>query len=839
MTYRSHNVGPSRAFDHIYDPLYVASDRKDVCRANHAALTKSAPIGIFPVYQSMFSELPRLTRNHYVMHRNPLPYYPELQVNPIRTYAYQQQHPDTSKVLGAERPKFFCHPNAGETGCNVRYEPGYVPGQGAESDGYCGCDEYEEGVDQRQQPRFREVASQTMYRESSAQTQPWMPTAVLKENAMPGAEIVYVAEMLQHTRFPGVNEVEIVERARRKRTWEYALGSCDSLDEWRQQKLVLQIFEWEEWVARERQIDRYQMLRLQLVAKIMEKRERDNHQATEGKMENTKRRINQARNQAMKKLEVNFERNLRKLERKRHEMSVRYGGKGRGQDTVETLALEALAGARKKYSKQSYDYDPNLIEVGLAKLDKKTTVPQKFVNPRDQRPELWKPKEVCRELQKGFWSDNFLRKLYESLKQFRNRKDSERAIPQCLIVVSSPTESVIVSPAAVSPEQENDNLYQQAVLLQKLIKGRATQEMIHRDYASEHDLMDDLIASHRLPVVEEFFPSDELHPPGAERSGGSVRERYLQILKNEQLLDEFIESSTHAQMSSLMSTLERELTRLQNERNTQAFYLLAERQRQLRESSTDCEHPPCIDRKQQLSSDEMALYLESALLEQESDNVDEMRDKIQQLARKFDEEADRRSDGSSLMMIGEADGLAGRGGNREVIGSIAGSLADEMLLPELYRRAARENIKFKQRSVLANVHELIYNRKEEDEKRTDGKVEGENAGPMDVDLMNGQPEERRVVHGLLDGIIDRAVLQPPVVESAYSENEVEELPEDEEEIGGSDFSALNYEGYEEEGEGGEMEEAVEEEEISRMANELIEDILSRVLDVSEHGEGEE
>ncbi|XP_058064885.1 cilia- and flagella-associated protein 91-like, partial [Anopheles bellator] len=323
MTYRSHMVGPSRAFDHIYDPLYVASDRKDVCRANHAALARSAPIGIFPVYQSMFSELPRLTRNHYVMHRNPLPYFPEVHVSPLRLHHPGVGGSDTSKVLGAERPKFFCHPNVGETGCNVRYVADSA------EDEYCGCDGYDqEGQDQ---PRFKEVASQTMYRESSAQTQPWMPTAVLKENVMPAAEIVYVAEMLQHTRYPGVNEVEIVERARRKRTWEYALGSCDSVDEWRQQKLMLQIFEWEEWVARERQIDRYQLLRLQLVAKIMEKRERDTHQATEGKMENTKRRINQARNHAMQKLEATFERNLRKLDRKRHEKNQRYGSRMRGQ----------------------------------------------------------------------------------------------------------------------------------------------------------------------------------------------------------------------------------------------------------------------------------------------------------------------------------------------------------------------------------------------------------------------------------------------------------------------------------------------------------------------------
>ncbi|XP_049534532.1 cilia- and flagella-associated protein 91-like [Anopheles darlingi] len=847
MTYRSHMVGPSRAFDHIYDPLYVASDRKDVCRANHAALARTAPIGIFPVYQSMFSELPRLTRNHYVMHRNPLPYFPEVHISPLRLPHPATVAADTSKVLGSERPKFFCHPNMGETGCNVRYAADHTEEE------YCGCDGYEpeHGADQRGAPRFREVASQTMYRESSAQTQPWMPTAVLKESVMPAAEIVYVAEMLQHTRFPGVNEVEIVERARRKRTWEYALGSCDSIDEWRQQKLMLQIFEWEEWVARERQIDRYQMLRLQLVVKIMEKRERDTHQATEGKMENTKRRINKARNDAMHKLEVTFERNLRKLERKRQEQIARYGSRVRSQGDVPMVSLEALTGGRKKYTKQSYDYDPNLIEVGLAKLEKKATITHKFVDPRDQRPELWKPKEVCREFQKGFWSDNFLRKLYESLKQFRNRKDSERTVPQCLIVVSSPTESLIPSPLpTTTPERENDTLYQQAILLQRLIRGRATQELIHREYAAEHDLMEDLIASHRLPVVEEFFPHSDLLHGGTGGTGvaGSVRERYLHILRNEQLLDEFVESSTHAQMSSLMGTLERELTRLQNERNTQAFYLLTERERGRRESRYQGEERMRWSDQKLLpvaGGDELDIYLENALLEQQqqADDVEEWRDRIHELARQFDEEADRpRTDAGETMMPAEPSLMADHpSGTEGGSGTITGSLADEMLLPDIFRRAARENIKFKQRTLLANVHELLYNRK--DEEDDSGGEQQEQRGPK-VEIVSPTtepppPEEQRVVNGLLAGLIDRAVQQPAVPESAYSENEVEELPEDEEAVEGSDFFGLDSaelgteEALQEEPAGEGEQEEQEEEEIGRMASELIDDILSCVLDVSE------
>ncbi|XP_053692060.1 cilia- and flagella-associated protein 91-like [Sabethes cyaneus] len=778
MTYRSHIVGPSRAFDHIYDPLFVASDSKDVCKANDVALKRSAPIGIFPVYQTMFSELPRMTRNHYVMHRNPLPYYPDVQ---IKSECKPPNASDRSRILGTERSKFFCHPAAGESGALIRMS--------SSIDEFCHCD-------QSAEPRFRDVASQTMYRESSAQTQPWMPTAVLKDSDLGTAEIVYVAEMLQHTQYPGVNEVEIIERARKKRNWEYALGSCDSADEWAQQRLTLQIFEWEEWVARERQIDRYQMLRLQLVAKIMNKRERDTHQAAESKMENTKNRINMERNKALEKLRINYERNVRKLEKKRKDFKA----KGfRSQSALKQPESSLGVTTKKTSGKKSYSYDPNLIEVGLSKLERKITVSHKLKDVNKQRPELWKPKEVCRELQKGFWSDNFLRKLYEALKHFRHKKDSQPSVPECLIVISSPTESSVASPTRFSGEREDDNLYQQAILLQKLIKGRATQEMIHKDYATDRDLVEDLIATHRLPVVEEFFPI-------APIKTGSVREKYLHILRNEQLLDEFVENCTHAQMTSLMATLERELTRLQNERNTQAFYLLTEQERYFREAR-ETRH---ISEMKYQDNEEMSIYLENALLEKvEGENIAETREKIHDLVKKFDLEADKRI--SSVEETGQGQG------------NIASCLVDEMLMPDIFRRLARENIKLKQKPLLAEAHDTIFQqvdlkpldsvpkevmeslrRQSEIECVLEGKAEEATA-----------PEETVDVETRSEGQVIIGEILSNVIEGALSENEVEEIPEDD---------TTDFYGF---GDGAEGE---EEEDVKQIAVELVDDILTYVYE---------
>lgn len=100
MSYRSHTAAPSRVFDHLYDPLFTTSDRKNVYKENCIALTRSAPIHIYPVYRSMFSELNHEQRNCYAYQKNILPH-----------FTFEKTHASTSfSVTGADRSKFFSNP---------------------------------------------------------------------------------------------------------------------------------------------------------------------------------------------------------------------------------------------------------------------------------------------------------------------------------------------------------------------------------------------------------------------------------------------------------------------------------------------------------------------------------------------------------------------------------------------------------------------------------------------------------------------------------------------------------------------------------------------------------
>lgn len=110
MSYRSHTAAPSRVFDHLYDPIFTTSDPKNVYKENCIALTRSAPIHVFPDYGSMFSELNHERRNCYAYQKNVLPRFSTFN---------RSQPPTKASVTGSDRAKFFSNPMGNVRTVNV------------------------------------------------------------------------------------------------------------------------------------------------------------------------------------------------------------------------------------------------------------------------------------------------------------------------------------------------------------------------------------------------------------------------------------------------------------------------------------------------------------------------------------------------------------------------------------------------------------------------------------------------------------------------------------------------------------------------------------------------
>lgn len=289
MSYKSHRTAPGRVFDHLYDPLYTTSGYKDIWRQNHVALTTSAPINIYPIYKTMFTDLPRRPRNYFVMLRNPLPHFPPI--------AKQHDIPKRSTIVnGVDRAKFFNNPKTDTKTISLKLNLDSVAKE-------CRCISTQRTV----VSPCKAVGCQTMYRETSAQTKPWMPNAIIATKRPDTPEIVHVADLLHDDvdgTEPGVCYIEIIERARKRRQWEKSLPPILSYDDWYKRHIILEAFEWEEWVARERELEYCQKFRLGLVQKMMTDRDENNQQNAVSRLESTAHALRQTKENKLKSLRL-------------------------------------------------------------------------------------------------------------------------------------------------------------------------------------------------------------------------------------------------------------------------------------------------------------------------------------------------------------------------------------------------------------------------------------------------------------------------------------------------------------------------------------------------------
>lgn len=102
---------------------------------------------------------------------------------------------------------------------------------------------------------------------------------------------MYVAELIQSETYPGIKEIEIIERSRKRRHWEMTLPAIKTKEEIPKRVAAVEAFEWEQWITREKEINECQEARLKIVSDLVAKREKENRDATNQKLENSRKRI--------------------------------------------------------------------------------------------------------------------------------------------------------------------------------------------------------------------------------------------------------------------------------------------------------------------------------------------------------------------------------------------------------------------------------------------------------------------------------------------------------------------------------------------------------------------
>ncbi|XP_017037418.1 uncharacterized protein [Drosophila kikkawai] len=301
------------------------------------------------------------------------------------------------------------------------------------------CDFFPKYVDPKP---FKDQNTQTLYRESSAQTLPYLPEVSDAEVAET-LELFSLPTVLCGDQPPGLHEVEILDRARKRWSFSNALkihykrmnNRARKLAMTTKYKAILEAFEWEQWIEREEYIQECQMMRLNIVIKMFDKREREMHAASKSRIESACERIEQRRQAGLRKNEIEFQRGMRRLELQVTKTPRKW---------VKQTPMQALGSSCSEFygPMMRHGVDParrNFETVtGRKAFDMRIDDLEKRVNMRNLKcpfrklKDLSKPKEYVREYEQNFCNEANLQKLFESLKALRSQVTKEKEEPKCL-----------------------------------------------------------------------------------------------------------------------------------------------------------------------------------------------------------------------------------------------------------------------------------------------------------------------------------------------------------------------------------------------------------------------
>ncbi|CRK86444.1 CLUMA_CG000111, isoform A, partial [Clunio marinus] len=621
MSYKSHIAASSRAFDHLYDPIFKTSDPKNVHKENCIALTRSAPIHVYPVYKAMFSELCHEQRNCYAYQKNVLPYYSSDNIS---------GSPKLLAVTGADRAKFFSNPVGNIRTINVGLD----------------IEDQLETTSTTKIIEYKTTSMQTKFRESSAQTKPWLPevSCFSPENVdeeLP--EVVYVTDMIDTASYPGFHEVEIIERARKRRSWENALPSITAPNEIQSRVAAVEAFEWEEWVVREKDINECQQARIKIVSDLIVKREKKHLDATNQKIENCNRKM---LSQCKKQKDVlirNYQRNMRKLDLAQHKSlnqnkindPVMFHFEKKFEYSIPKIRLDAFSKKRTQIEyTNNFEKKFNLLE-----KDNATHGDLKKYMKSNKR-DLWLPKGKPKEIERQMKSEKYLKRLHQTLEHLRFKKNSREKLSKSLIF-NEPLQSKNQSSSSLVVQvldEETETRYVATARAHRHTEGRAIQGIVSRGMEGCKNFIEEARKTNSVDAVKKLIPKEFIKEIDGQDQILKEYKRLEEALKNDKKLQEELKRIENSDPSNMLHFLEKELKRLEGEKKDQATYLLAEHERYKLKSLS----MGGIHLQKQFKNDALTLYLENILIAAIHRVNDEIsRDYIRMFTNKIDQRASK------------------------------------------------------------------------------------------------------------------------------------------------------------------------------------------------------
>ncbi|ETK96508.1 hypothetical protein L915_00786 [Phytophthora nicotianae] len=443
----------------------------------------------------------------------------------------------------------------------------------------------------------RSVGIQTVYRDSEAQTDPYTPDYTIQKTATGITPEIATLVGLNHARgqLPiGQAELELIERNRKNRAFEASLPPMTDEANFLLRKAMLEAQETREWVYREAEIDAFHDQRVALLEQALAEREKENAFLSEQRLEALRQRVLHEKENALEAIQQERVAALRKLTKKRaqrqHERGFGASKPERGRDIIAEYANFGS----QVYAPITRDGKAGKTEVresGIGKTqflqldalrELESALPARMVQPaagkytpreksgrtakeRKQaaiEAHLLKMESIINKNKEQNEAGGSTRKAHQNVSSPLSRRASQRQ--QQLVRPPTPDYAL----AHVADAQEND--VEDAVrLLQKLLRGRAVQNMMFEGKERRTELIDELRAADEQLALQRRNAFALFQGSGTE-----AIDRVANAAKTR------VEGEV---VSEMLDFLSKELSRSREMAKMRAFVIKATEERRVRE----------------------------------------------------------------------------------------------------------------------------------------------------------------------------------------------------------------------------------------------------------------
>ncbi|XP_017325120.1 cilia- and flagella-associated protein 91 [Ictalurus punctatus] len=691
-----------RAFDYLYDPVFTVSAEMDHVRASCRAQGAVACLRKVPEFNSMFSILPHHPSFTLCLHTaNPVPAFidrrwrghAEQKRETLQTLAgvlpgVQLYKPKPEDISGADRWKYFKRPLIPF----AQQIPPDVIFALPRGDPHSAQQEDSEWMESSFQ---RTVGVQTDYRDSETQTDPYSPEYILHPGAVIPEILTLVPFSWGHGLPAGLDEVEMIERARKKRAWEATLPPLNDLTQLDKRNRMMDEMERKEWAFREQEIEKLQEARLALLMRVLQERKSQQDKVTVQKLDKYFSQRQREKEERIQKIRKNYALSLRKLMANKKTIE----GKLMKRDIInehvdyssQTYAPLSRHGVFPDRHSQRDVIKSHFLDTYQGLLELEADLPPSVLEPQIKVP---RPKK-----NKGFISRSDRREI-ELMKTHQALKDKkvqvEKKPLRFLYRIERPVPRPPTPVVDVPPEGDEEKELA-VIFLQKLLRGRSIQNQMLEGIEKQLELIQELRTTHALQREEQQLQKADKQVTLALQKQREICESRMSQFQSS------VDGLSGEVIGDMLDFLSKELVRLQEERRIHAFMLLAERDRRLREAEESGRRQ--VEERRRREEDEIFrqvmkvhqatvdLYLEDVIVDNINQTAEaQAREEIHHMAEELNNITYAMEEMRNNMQSEE----------------IVAQLVYGFLIPDVHKVTARERVRHCQRRHLNAARTLIH-----------------------------------------------------------------------------------------------------------------------------------